>query len=284
MRRSTKAMVVLASLTLATTTMAAPAAASRAPRRGAPVYLALGDSWAYGQGATDPDTGGYVALLRGELRDELDCYPAPWRDGCRRLRLINLARPATDTLPGVTAPLVALEQLPVAIPMLERRNHDRNPRNDVQLVTLHVGGNDVSGPIQQACIGGFTQDCLITWIGEMAQYEADLDSVVGELRSAAGDEMPIMLGTYDNPVPYCNLAAIPGAIELGAVLLEGTPDGSLDGVHDIVRRVAANHNAEVAEVFGQLGAGDFVGGDDCLHVTDSGHTEVAEAFVGIIDN
>ena len=282
MRRSTKVMVIIATLALATTALAAPAAASRETRQGHPVYLALGDSWAYGQGAEDPATGGYVAVLNEELREALDCHPGPWQDSCRRLRSITLARPATETLPGVTTLLVVSEQLPIALPMLERRNHDQNPRNDVQLVTLHVGGNDVSGPIQDACIGGVTQDCLITWVGEMAQYEADLDFVVGELRTAAGAETPIVLGTYDNPVPYCNLAAIPGAIELGAMLLEGAPDGSLDGVHDVVRRVAANHDAEVAEVFGQLGAGDFVGGDDCLHVTDSGHAEVAGAFLDTV--
>jgi lysophospholipase L1-like esterase len=198
--------------------------------------------------------------------------------------LINLGRPATETLPGVTATHVAEEQLPIAIPMLERRNHDRIRRNDVQAVTLHVGGNDVSGPIQNACIGGFTQGCVITWIGEMAQFEADLDDVVGELRRAAGEKMPIVLGTYDNPVPYCSLAAIPGAVELGAAVLEGTPDGSLDGVHDVVRRVAERYDAEVAEVFGTLGEGDFVGGDDCLHVTDSGHGKVADAFLALIES
>ncbi len=283
MRHTTKAMVILVSLALALTAVAAPAAASRGHARGRPVYLALGDSWAYGQGATEPASSGYVAVLTDELRRELDCHPAPWRDGCRRLRLVNLARPATDTLPGVTAPLVASEQLPVAIPMLERRNHDHNPRNDVQAVTLHVGGNDVSGPIQDACITGFNEQCLTTWIMEMGQYEVDLDGVVGELRTAAGAETPIVLGTYDNPVPYCDLAAIPGAIELGAMLLEGTPDGSLDGVHDVVRRVAARYDAEVAETFGTLGAGDFVGGADCLHVTDDGHAKVAAAFLGIID-
>ncbi|MDJ0954852.1 MAG: SGNH/GDSL hydrolase family protein [Acidimicrobiia bacterium] len=284
MRQATKAIVVLAVFAMALAAMAAPAEATRTRARGAPLYLALGDSWAYGQGATDPASGGYVAQLAGDLRTELDCHPSPWRDDCRRLRLHNLARPATDTLPGVTAELVASEQLPVALPILERRNQDRNRHNDVQVVTMHVGGNDVSGPIQAACIGGFTPECLNTWVGEMAQYELDLDYVVAELREAAGDEMPIVLGTYDNPVPFCSLGAIPGAAELGAVLLEGTPDGSLDGIHDIVRRVAASYDAEVAEVFGSLGAGDFVGGDDCLHITDSGHTQVADTFLDTIVN
>jgi lysophospholipase L1-like esterase len=197
---------------------------------------------------------------------------------------VNLGRPATDTLPGVTATHVASEQLPVAIPMLEARNGDRNWRNDVEVVTLHVGGNDVSGPIQAACIGGLTPECLTIYVTEMAAFEADLDNVVSQLRGAAGADTPIVLGTYDNPVPYCNLGGIPGAAELGALVLEGAPDGSLDGIHDVVRRVAATYDAEVAEVFGQLGAGDFVGGDDCLHPTDTGYDLVTDAFLTVLDD
>lgn len=254
---------------------------------GNPVYVALGDSWAYGQGASDPATGGYVAQLTADLGESLDCLPAvsdKAADGCKHLQVLNLARPARDGLPGVTAPLVASEQLPIAVPLLADRNGDRNPRNDVEVVTLHVGGNDVSGPIQQACLGGFSPDCQVTWFTEMSAFEADLDGVVSELRTAAGNETPIVLGTYDNPVPACWLYNVFGepAVVLGAMMLEGTPDGSLDGIHDVVRRVADRYDAEVAEVIGRLSPNDFVGADDCLHVTDSGHTRVASAFSEIL--
>ncbi len=256
---------------------------------GKPAYMALGDSWAFGEGAEVPGTGGYVARLAGALQEDLDCLPAESdraADGCAHLQLLNLARPGWNGLPGVTAPIVESEQLPIAVPLLEERNGDANPRNDIEVVTLHVGGNDVSGPIQNACIGGLTPACLGTWIGEMAAFEADLRTVVQQIRAAAGDEMPIVLGTYGNPVPYCYLAAVPGAIQLGAMLLEGTPGGfpiDLDGVHDVVRRVAADYDAKVAEVFSELGDGDFVGGTDCLHMTDSGHEKVAAAFIATID-
>ncbi len=73
-------------------------------------------------------------------------------------------------------------------------------------------------------------------------------------------------------------------IQLGALVLEGTPNGALDGVHDIVRRVAATYDAEVAEVFGQMGAGDYVGLDDCLHPADTGHDIVSNAFGSSIDD
>jgi lysophospholipase L1-like esterase len=261
---------------------AAPASARQDTVPGLPVYLALGDSWAYGQGAADPSVGGYAPQLAAALQSDLDCLPAQSEaaaDGCSHLQFVNLGRPATAGLPGVTAPLVESEQLPVAIPMLEARNQDANPRNDVEVVTLHVGGNDVSGPIRQACIGGFDLTCLVTFTTEMAQFEADLTAVVGQLRAAAGQDTPIVLGTYDNPVPYCDLGAIPGAAQLGVLVLEGTPDGSLDGVHDVVRRVAAAHGALVAEVFGTLTGADFLGGADCLHPSDSGHDVVTGAFL-----
>jgi lysophospholipase L1-like esterase len=282
MRRLIRATALVAALTLAAVGITLPASARTEPVPGLPVYLALGDSWAYGQGAANPATGGYVAQLHDALQGDLDCLPARSAnaaDGCKHLQLVNLGRPGTETRPGVTAPIVAEEQLPVAVPMLRARNHDKNPRNNVEVVTLHVGGNDVSGPIQQACLGGFDPNCQLTFVTEMAAFEADLRDVVAQVRAAAGDSTPIVLGTYDNPVPYCWLGEIPGAVQLGALVLEGSPDGSLPGVHDIVRSVAADYDATVAEVFGQLGAGDFVGGTDCLHPTDAGHDKVTASFL-----
>jgi lysophospholipase L1-like esterase len=223
-----------------------------------------------------------VPQLHASLQTGLDCLPAKSEnaaDGCKHLQLVNLGRPGTATLPGVTAPAVAAEQLPVALPMLEARNHDANPRNDVEVVTLHVGGNDVSRPIQEACLAGFGPECVGTILTEMATYEADLRVVVSQLRAAAGEDTPIVLGTYDNPVPFCALAPIPGAIELGAIVLEGFDPLGIDGVHDILRDVAADYDAEVAEVFGQITSpGDWVGGEDCLHPTGSGHDIVTGAF------
>ena len=288
MRRSMRVLVVGVIMVFAAP-VAVSAAATPDLVPGNPVFVALGDSWAYGQGASDPGTGGYVALLAGELREGLDCSPAKSdmsADGCKHLQVLNLARPARDGLPGVTAQAVASEQMPIAVPIIANRNGDANPRNDVEAVTLHVGGNDVSGPIQAACLGGFSLECQHTWVTEMATLEVELDAVVAELRAAAGSDTPIVLGAYDNPVPYCWLGTAFGesAVILGAMVLEGTPDGSLDGIHDVVRRVAASYDADVAETFGRMGPSDFVGGTDCLHVTDSGHTKVAAVFEEILES
>jgi lysophospholipase L1-like esterase len=276
----TRLKSVVLAFTLVLVAVPVTAAPGLAESGSAPIYLALGDSWAYGEGATDPATGGYVPQLYGSLKVELDCIPAEPEqvpDGCKHLQLVNLGRPGTATMPGVTAPAVKAEQLPIALGLLER-NHDANPVNDVEVITLHVGGNDVAGPIQAACIGGFTDTCVAVFVAEMTALQADLAEVVGILRAAAPDTT-IVLGTYDNPVPFCDLAGIPGAIQLGALVLEGIPGTGIPGVNDIVRGVAAAFGAEVAEVFGDIGdASDWVGGSDCLHPTDSGYDKVTDAF------
>jgi hypothetical protein len=81
-----------------------------------------------------------------------------------------------------------------------------------------------------------------------------------------------VIGTYDNPIPTCDLAAVPGAIQTAALTLEGGP-GVPQGLHDIMRDVAADYGVEVAEVYGDLGPQDWVGGPDCLHPDDSGYAE-----------
>jgi lysophospholipase L1-like esterase len=108
---------------------------------GQPVMIALGDSWAAGVGATSGN--GYVPQLHSALRERYGCLPARSEraaDKCKRLQLVDLA------IGGATTPSLLAEQLPTAISLLEDRNGDSNPRNDVEVVTLHVGGNDVTGP------------------------------------------------------------------------------------------------------------------------------------------
>ncbi len=77
-----------------------------------------------------------------------------------------------------------------------------------------------------------------------------------------------MIVTYDNPIRYCNIGAIPGAADLGDLLVF-----QLDQLY---RAIAANYDVDVATTFGSLdSSSDWVGGADCLHPTDSGHAKVA---------
>src|SRR5687768_10163665 len=84
---------------------AAPAPAAKPDKSDKqPVYLAIGDSWAFGIGATVPAESGYVAQLADLLREDYKCVPAK----CSDLQLLNLA------VPGATTSTMISGQLPDA--------------------------------------------------------------------------------------------------------------------------------------------------------------------------
>jgi lysophospholipase L1-like esterase len=274
--------IALTAIALVVTAVIAAPAAAQEPDlvADAPVQLSLGDSWAFGFGASVPSVEGYVPQLHEALQEDLNCSgagPEQSEAGCPQLVLRNLA------VGGATTPSMIAGQFPEAIPLLESRNGNLNPRDDVELVTLHIGGNDVTNPIIAACIGQVppTQACLDRIELELEAYRSDLDTALSTLREAAGVDAPIVIGTYDNPIATCFLAAFPGAVQLGAVVLEGGP-GVPQGLHDVMREIAARYDVQVAEVFGDLGPEDWVGGTDCLHPDDSGYDKVTVAFLEVL--
>jgi len=272
-------VAVLAATLLIALVAAAPAMAAK------PVHLALGDSWAFGFGATVPSEGGYVPLLNQALKSEFDCSPSdnPKPDqACQQLELQNIA------VGGATTPTMIANQFPTALPLLEERNSDSNPRDNVEVVTVSIGGNDVTNPIIQACIfGGLTPACIGVIESELAAYRSDLDQALSALREAAGPDARIVLGTYDNGLGQCFLTQLnPAAPLLADIVLENQPAviPSGQGLHDIMRDVGADYDVEIAEVFGDLGPADWVGGADCLHPDDSGYEKVAAAFAEVLQN
>jgi GDSL-like Lipase/Acylhydrolase family len=251
--------------------VASPAAADSPP---APLQLSLGDSWPAGAGTSVPSEG-YVPQLHEVLKQDLNCSGSgavKSKSGCPQLQLLNIAEG------GETTPSMIDEQFPVAIPLLEARNGNLNPRDDVEVTTLHIGGNDVTNPIIAACIAGPSPTCISTIQTEFAAYASDLDTALSALREAAGPDATIVQGTYDNGIANCNLGAVPGAVQLADLVLEGGP-GVPQGLHDIMRDVAADYDVVIAEVYGDLAPGDWVGGTDCLHPDDSGYDKVTAAFV-----
>lgn len=115
------------------------------------------------------------------------------------------------------------------------------------------------------------------------EFDRNYTFILRELRAAAGSKARIVTMTYYNPVPYCALGqANPAAGPFVDWVLEG---GTLPGVgtlavgyNDLIEMISAQFGATPAETFGVLGAGDFVGGADCLHPNQSGHTKIAAAF------
>jgi lysophospholipase L1-like esterase len=266
-----RTLVISGVVALLALVVAGPAVAARpALNPGQPVQLSLGDSWGSGYGAAPG--AGYVDVLHERLQADWACLPARSdraRGGCPSLQLENIS------VPGATTPTLIAGQLPAATALLADRNGDANPRNDVEVVTVSIGGNDVVNPILEACLGGVTVSCQQTVQAEFAAYAADLRTALSALRTAAGPDTPIVLGTYDNGLGACVLAP---AEPLGDLVLEG--GGPLPaGLHDIMRGVAAEYGVLIADSYGDLQVPeDWVGGQDCLHPDASGYAVVAHAF------
>ncbi len=257
---------------------AAPVAAAPAgPERfGDPVYLALGDSVPAGIGAV-PRQSGYPELLTQLL--ESGYHPAAdkaTRNVSADFELVNLA------VPGATTATLIDAQLAPALTLIGERNGDRAPFDDVEVVTVTIGGNDVFGPAEQACfVTAPPVDCQAALDVALAGVEERLTTILGALVAAAGRDTEVVVTTYYNPIGSCVLAQQnPAAATIADVSLEG---GDLPGVltlsaglNDVIRRVAAATGAQVGELHGELCPDQYVGGQDCLHPDAAGHAEIAE--------
>ena len=263
MRRFVMVLAIFASVLGAT----APAYAASSE---GPVYLALGDSQAFGAGAPPEDRLGYVAVLSRSAHSA-DCEEGPPR-ACPHLELVNLS------VPGATTSTLIADQLPAAVALITDRQTDADPSNDVVLITVTIGGNDLFDPVVGNCAGGPTPACVQAIQTVFTTYAANLGLILGTLRSAAGPDTEIVITTYDNPLGACQLASLE---TLGDAVLEGGPGIPL-GFNDLIKAVAASTNVEVADTFGQLETDDWVGGADCRHPDKSGYHKMATIIRDLI--
>jgi hypothetical protein len=172
------------------------------------------------------------------------------------------------------------------VALLTERNGNASTRDDVEVVSLTVGGNDLFGPAVAGCVVSPdpTVTCGPALAATLGAFATSYDRILGELRAAGGDDVVLMTTTYYNPLPFCDLgSADPArATALGNWILEGgtLPGlGTLEaGFNDVIRAVSAEHGAVVADTFGTVGAGDFVGGSDCVHPDAEGHAKIADVF------
>jgi lysophospholipase L1-like esterase len=245
-------------------------------RFGEPVYLALGDSVPVGAGAR-PAQPGYPERLVELLEGGYD--PAAGKatlNAAADVELVNLA------VSGATTASLIGAQLAPALALIEERTGDHDPFDHVEVVTVTIGGNDVFGPTQQACfLAAPPVGCQAAVDVALAGVEERLTTILGALVAAAGRDTEVVVTTYYNPIGSCVLGQRnPAAPRIADVGLEG---GSLPGVltltaglDDVIREVAAATGAQVGELYGELGPGQYVGGEDCLHPNAAGHVEIAE--------
>jgi lysophospholipase L1-like esterase len=264
MRRIT---IIMALTLMVIATMATPALADEAD---GPVHIALGDSVAAGSGAT-VERKAYVPRLNHYL-EKVDCIEGGKQD-CRGLQLSDYSVGGAKSIDLINT------QLGPAVAEIVARQTDGNPGNNVEFITVTIGGNDLFEPVVAACGGGVDGTCVGVITGLFTDYGTNLGTILGTLRAAAPDA-DIAIMTYYNPLGACYLSPL---APLADNVLEG--GGGLDfGLNDIIRNVAAGVGGiTVVETYGLLRDKDFVGGDDCLHPDDSGHKRIAKAFRRAMD-
>jgi lysophospholipase L1-like esterase len=231
----------------------------------APAYLALGDSLAYGIGASDPASTGYVAIVH-------DALAASQRYEESGLELINLgvpgARSADLLIPG--------GQLESALAEIEARRNDDEP-NDIEVISVDIGGNDLLALVapDSPCLEGASVEPCRAAFGEvLSAIDENLGEVVARLREAAPEAVIVVVDLY-NPYSGTGDPREPIA-EVGV--------GQVNGV---IGAVAAPSDLRIttASLF-QLfaGRGNQWIAPDGIHPNDGGHRVIAEAVIAAIDD
>jgi len=239
----------------------APAAAKEAP-----AYIAIGDSLAFGVGASDPASGGYVALTYETLRSS-----ERYRD--RGLELVNLG------VPGATSSDLLLPggQLERALSEIRDRQEDTSSSDDnVEIITVDIGGNDVlalatadspcvEDPLAEECQGRF-QEMLGTLKGNLTE-------VLEGLREAAPKADLVVMDLYSP------LSGRGGAEDLIA-------DFAVGEINAVTEEVASRPDldASLASVYPLFRgrAAQFIAADG-VHPNDDGHALMAEVVLAAIE-
>ncbi len=253
--------LVAAFLSLAFLAPAVPAGAKEAP-----AYIAIGDSRAFGVGASDPATDGYVAITYDALhRSE--------RYRQRGLELINLG------VPGATSSDLLLPdgQLERAVAEIKERQEDTSSADDnVEIITVNIGGNDVLALVtsDSPCVADPQSPECEDRLQEMLDtLEDDLTEVLRRLREVAPKADIIVLDLYsplsgrgEAPELVADLAVreINAVIEL--VVSDPELRTKLVSVYPLFRGRAS-----------QLVAADN------LHPNDDGHAVMAEVVLAAIE-
>lgn len=153
-----------------------------------PTYLALGNSYAVGVGASSKSDG-YVPLFFSFLEESKDAD----------LSLRNLAVGGETT-----SSMIAEGQFGIALAELRFRNQDENPRNDVFVVTIDIGGNDIrdlAGEGQPCAPPASISDsaCTSAVTRTLSTVTENLTAILHSLRVAAGPSTKILVLDYFNP-------------------------------------------------------------------------------------
>jgi lysophospholipase L1-like esterase len=166
--------------------LATPAPARRLASRGSVFYLSVGTSLSVG---IQPNRAGQNRRTQQGYADQL--YEA-LSETRRTLRLVKLGCSDETTatmISGGICDYAQGSQLAEAVRFL------RDHRGSVALVTIDMGANDVE-PCGRLSDEDAQRLCIVTAFGNIL---ANLPTILGALRAAAGPDVPIIGMTYYNP-------------------------------------------------------------------------------------
>lgn len=227
-----------------------------------PLYIALGDSLSYGVSASDPDRTSFVALVHQGFTTDIG--------------LLNLG------VPGHTSEDLLNEgELDRAIAEITARLEDGIEGNEVEVVTLEIGGNDLLNiyfdfVLTETCVSVEQAldepECVQALEDALAGLESNLDQILARLRQADPD-LPIFLMTLYNPFSGRD----PDIARVGDLALEGE-DGTPfpTGINDIIRDTGPRYDAVMVELFPLFeGQARELVSFDLIHPNDDGYAVIA---------
>ena len=236
---------------------------------GVPVYVALGDSLSEGIGASAPGSTGFVPLV-------YDSLPG-------RYALQNLGH-SGDT----SQQLLDHGHLDDAITTIEQLNGDSDADNDVRLLTLEIGGNDLLGPYFSLVITGgcpdvdtllTKPDCIDALTTVLTNFEPNFAATLDTIEAAAPSLELVVLTLYD---PFSGRLTVQSAIS--QVALEGMAGSPFpEGLNTIIRRLVEGRNVTLVDLYPLFqDRGNELISIDFIHPNDAGYAVMAEAVIAAI--
>ncbi len=242
----------------------------------APVYLALGDSLAFGVGADSPQDDGYVALAAEALRENED----EGFVGSDGLEVENLSSPGAET-----ADLLEVGgQMEQAIGIIEERAGDGVLGNEVAIISISTGGNDLLALAEPGspCIeNAGSEACRLGLTATLTDVQNNLTEVLRQLHEAviASEATAIadifvidLYNPYSGSGEEFEIIASVGVQQLNGVI--GVAVAANEAAGEI-------HLVRVFELF-QGRSNQWIA-QDGIHPNNDGYRVMAEALLAVIE-
>jgi GDSL-like Lipase/Acylhydrolase family len=260
-------LILVGGVVLSATAFSGPVAAAE-PQ--ATLYIAMGDSLAWGDGASVPERNGYVPRLAG--------YFSGAKNGGAE-RLINLA------VPGATTSDLRATQLVDAVTLIG------DPATDTRVITISIGGNDlldlINDPSDPCLADATSPTCQFLLFTAMSGVATNMPVILGSLQAALLDD-PGAESIYVL-LPYNAFSGTGHPLEglIAAVMLgaDGSVDCTVDpsqfGLNDILGCTAQASGAVVVDAYplfeGHILELTHMGEGFNVHPNDDGYEVIAKA-------